>query len=140
MNSYSPVFISAFSIGSVTCRETCSAVAPGQSVRTTIALKVNGGSSDWPRCLYDHAPISAKASIANSTSGRLDNAHSERLKRRTGLLLGLGGSGRRGRLQHRAVLAVHGDHRLAGTQQVSAGSDHPVTRIHAGEHRHRFAE
>ena len=77
MNSYSPVFISAFSSGSVTCRETCSAVAPGHNVRTTIALKVNGGSSDWPRCLYDHAPISAKASIANSTSGRLDNAHSE---------------------------------------------------------------
>ncbi len=46
MNSYSPVFISAFSIGSVTWRETCSAVAPGHSVRTTIALKVNGGSSD----------------------------------------------------------------------------------------------
>ncbi len=49
MNSYSPVFISAFSMRSVTSRETCSAVAPGHRVRTTIALKVNGGSSDWPR-------------------------------------------------------------------------------------------
>ncbi|MNM53820.1 hypothetical protein D3C81_649290 [compost metagenome] len=83
MNSNSPVFISAFSIGSVTCLDTCSAVAPGHIVCTTIALKVNGGSSDWPRCLYDHAPMTAMAIIMNSTSGRLLNAHSERLKRRT---------------------------------------------------------
>ena len=33
---------------SVTWRATSSAVAPGQSVRITMALKVNGGSSDWP--------------------------------------------------------------------------------------------
>ena len=51
MNSYWPVVISCFSMRSVTCRETSSALAPGHSVRTTIALKVNGGSSDWPRCL-----------------------------------------------------------------------------------------
>ena len=49
MNSYLPVVISAFSMRSVTCFETSSAVAPGHTVRTTIALKVNGGSSDWPR-------------------------------------------------------------------------------------------
>ena len=48
MNSYLPVSISFFSMRSVTWRETSSAVAPGHSVRTTIALKVKGGSSDWP--------------------------------------------------------------------------------------------
>jgi len=64
MNSYSPVAISCFSIRSVTCCATWSAVAPGHSVRTTIALKVNGGSSDWPRCRYDHTPTSASTSIA----------------------------------------------------------------------------
>ena len=46
MNSYLPVLIRLFSMRSVTCLATCSAVAPGHSVRTTIALKVNGGSSD----------------------------------------------------------------------------------------------
>jgi hypothetical protein len=56
--------MSCFSMRSVTWVETSSAVAPGQSVRTTITLKVKGGSSDWPRCLYDHAPISASTSIA----------------------------------------------------------------------------
>ncbi|MNR39066.1 hypothetical protein D3C85_1572340 [compost metagenome] len=48
MRSYSPVSISFFSMRSVTWRETSSAVAPGQLVRITIALKVNGGSSLWP--------------------------------------------------------------------------------------------
>ncbi len=48
MRSYSPVSISFFSIRSVTWRETSSAVAPGQLVRITMALKVNGGSSLWP--------------------------------------------------------------------------------------------
>jgi hypothetical protein len=33
---------------SVTCSSTSRAEAPGQSVRTTITLKVKGGSSDWP--------------------------------------------------------------------------------------------
>ena len=64
MNSYLPVSISFFSMRSVTWRETSSAVAPGHSVRTTMALKVKGGSSDWPRCRYDQAPISASISIA----------------------------------------------------------------------------
>jgi hypothetical protein len=63
-NSYWPVVITAFSMRSVTCFETSSAVAPGQTVRTTIALKVNGGSSDWPSWRYDQAPISASTSIA----------------------------------------------------------------------------
>jgi hypothetical protein len=49
MNSYSPVSISFFSMRSVTCLPTSSAVAPGQKVRTTMILKVKGGSSDWPR-------------------------------------------------------------------------------------------
>ena len=49
MNSYSPVSISFFSMRSVTWRETSSAVAPGQKVRTTMILKVKGGSSDCPR-------------------------------------------------------------------------------------------
>jgi hypothetical protein len=44
-----PVVITAFSMRSVTCCATSSAVAPGHTVRTTIALKVKGGSSDWPR-------------------------------------------------------------------------------------------
>ncbi|MCY1405898.1 hypothetical protein D3C76_1470190 [compost metagenome] len=48
MRSYSPVSISFFSMRSVTWRETSSAVAPGQLVRITMALKVNGGSSLWP--------------------------------------------------------------------------------------------
>ena len=48
MNSYSPVSISFFSMRSLTWRPTCSAVAPGQNVRTTMILNVNGGSSDWP--------------------------------------------------------------------------------------------
>ncbi len=82
MNSYLPVVISAFSMRSVTCLDTSSAVAPGHTVRTTIALKVNGGSSDWPRCRYDQAPINASTIIANSTSERLVSAHSETLKRR----------------------------------------------------------
>ena len=43
------IFMARDSMRSVTCRATSSAVAPGHSVRTTIALKVNGGSSDWPR-------------------------------------------------------------------------------------------
>ncbi|MNT87621.1 hypothetical protein D3C72_2280630 [compost metagenome] len=46
--SYSPVSISFFSMRSVTWRATSSALAPGQLVRTTMALKVNGGSSLWP--------------------------------------------------------------------------------------------
>ncbi|MNF80107.1 hypothetical protein D3C84_623430 [compost metagenome] len=48
MRSYSPVSINFFSIRSVTWRETSSAVAPGQLVRITMALNVNGGSSLWP--------------------------------------------------------------------------------------------
>ena len=48
MNSYCPVSISFFSTRSVTCSATSSAVAPGHIVRTTMILKVNGGSSDWP--------------------------------------------------------------------------------------------
>ena len=64
MNSYSPVVISCFSMRSVTCSATSSAVAPGHSVRTTIALNVNGGSSDWPRWRYDQTPTSASTSIA----------------------------------------------------------------------------
>jgi len=48
MRSYSPVSISFFSMRSVTCRETSCAVAPGQRVWMTMALKVNGGSSLWP--------------------------------------------------------------------------------------------
>ena len=51
MNSYSPVAINCFSMRSVTCSATSCAVAPGHIVCTTIALKVNGGSSDWPRRL-----------------------------------------------------------------------------------------
>ena len=64
MNSYLPVVISAFSTRSVTWVETSCAVAPGHSVRTTIALKVNGGSSDCPSRVYDHAPSTASTSIA----------------------------------------------------------------------------
>ncbi len=96
MNSNCPVFISAFSSGSVSCLDTCSAVAPGHIACTTIARKVNGGSSDWPRCLYDHAPMMAIAIIMNRTSGRLPRAHSERLKRRTpqsSLLAAVAGAG-----------------------------------------------
>ncbi|MNX48990.1 hypothetical protein D3C86_795840 [compost metagenome] len=48
MRSYSPVSISFFSMRSVTWRETSCAVAPGQLVRITMALNVNGGSSLWP--------------------------------------------------------------------------------------------
>ena len=48
MRSKSPVSISFFSMRSVTWRETSSAVAPGQLVFTTMALKVNGGSSLCP--------------------------------------------------------------------------------------------
>jgi hypothetical protein len=55
------VFITAFSMRSVTCFDTSSAVAPGHSVRTTIALKVNGGSSLWPSRRYDQEPITARA-------------------------------------------------------------------------------
>ncbi|MCY1417979.1 hypothetical protein D9M71_335250 [compost metagenome] len=43
--SYSPVSISFFSMRSVTWRDTSSALAPGQLVRITMALKVKGGSS-----------------------------------------------------------------------------------------------
>ncbi|MCY1437552.1 hypothetical protein D9M71_537180 [compost metagenome] len=46
--SYSPVSISFFSMRSVTWRATSSALAPGQLVRTTMALKVKGGSSLCP--------------------------------------------------------------------------------------------
>ncbi|MNJ35405.1 hypothetical protein D3C81_1606570 [compost metagenome] len=46
--SYSPVSISFFSMRSVTWRETSSALAPGQMVRITMALKVKGGSSLCP--------------------------------------------------------------------------------------------
>ena len=48
IRSYAPVSISFFSMRSVTWRDTSSAVAPGQWVWITIALKVNGGSSLWP--------------------------------------------------------------------------------------------
>ncbi|MCY1280272.1 hypothetical protein D9M70_290550 [compost metagenome] len=48
MRSYSPVSISFFSMRSVTWRDTSSALAPGQLVCTTMALKVNGGSSLCP--------------------------------------------------------------------------------------------
>ncbi len=48
MRSYSPVSISFFSMRSVTWRETSWAVAPGQLVRITMALKVKGGSSLCP--------------------------------------------------------------------------------------------
>ncbi len=48
MRSYSPVSISFFSMRSVTCRDTSSALAPGQLVWMTMALKVNGGSSLCP--------------------------------------------------------------------------------------------
>ena len=39
---------SFFSILSVICSSTWRAVAPGQPVRITITLNVNGGSSDCP--------------------------------------------------------------------------------------------
>jgi hypothetical protein len=39
---------SFFSMRSVTCSSTSRADAPDHSVRTTITLKVKGGSSDWP--------------------------------------------------------------------------------------------
>jgi hypothetical protein len=39
---------SFFSIRSVICSSTSCAVAPGQLVRITITLNVNGGSSDCP--------------------------------------------------------------------------------------------
>src|SRR5690606_30769615 len=81
MNSYSPVSISFFSIRSVTWRATSSAVAPGHRVRTTMALKVNGGSSERPSCRYDSAPPIATTIIAYSTRLRLRRAHSDRLKR-----------------------------------------------------------
>jgi hypothetical protein len=64
---------------SVTCCETSSAVAPGHSVRITMTLNVNGGSSDWPRLRYDQTPASAQTSMKKSTSGRFRSAHSERL-------------------------------------------------------------
>ena len=48
MRSYSPVSMSFFSIRSVTWRDTSWAVAPGQLVLITMALKVNGGSSLCP--------------------------------------------------------------------------------------------
>ncbi|MNC59076.1 hypothetical protein D3C75_1088610 [compost metagenome] len=48
MRSYSPVSINFFSMRSVTCRDTSSALAPGQLVRMTMALKVKGGSSLCP--------------------------------------------------------------------------------------------
>src|SRR3546814_14471612 len=81
MNSYSPVSINFFSIRSVTCRATSSAVAPGHSVRITIALKVNGGSSDWPRRVYETIPAMLSNTMAYTTRPRLRSAHSDRLKR-----------------------------------------------------------
>jgi hypothetical protein len=58
-----------FSIRSVTCCATSSAVAPGHTVRTTIALKVKGGSSDWPRWRYDHAADACPASSSRTAPG-----------------------------------------------------------------------
>jgi len=63
MRSYSPVSISFFSIRSVTWRDTSSALAPGQLVRITMALKVNGGSSLCPSLVYDSVPTTANSSM-----------------------------------------------------------------------------
>ncbi len=55
---------SFFSSLSVICSSTWRAVAPGQTVRITITLKVNGGSSDCPSFVYERTPNSAITSIA----------------------------------------------------------------------------
>ena len=78
--SYSPVSISFFSMRSVTWRETSSALAPGQLVLITMALKVNGGSSLWPSLVYESVPTRASSTIRNSTIWRLRSAQAERLK------------------------------------------------------------
>src|SRR3546814_8590608 len=64
----------------LTCRATSSAVAPGHSVRITIALKVNGGSSDWPRRVYETIPAMLSNTMAYTTRPRLRSAHSDRLR------------------------------------------------------------
>src|SRR3546814_9404255 len=65
----------------LTCRATSSAVAPGHSVRIIIALKVNGGSSDWPRRVYETIPAMLSNTMAYTTRPRLRSAHSDSLKR-----------------------------------------------------------
>ena len=63
-NWYLPVSISCFSMRSVTCCATSSAVAPGHRVRTTMILNVNDGSSLRPSLRYAAAPAIASTSIA----------------------------------------------------------------------------
>ena len=48
MTSAWAISCSFFSILSVTCSPISRALAPGHSARTTMTLKVKGGSSDWP--------------------------------------------------------------------------------------------
>lgn len=64
------VSCSFFSIRSVTCLSTCSAVAPGHRVRTTMARNVKSGSSRWPSLKYEAMPPIAITIRKNSVSSR----------------------------------------------------------------------
>src|SRR5437867_306915 len=71
---------SVFSILSVTCSAICCALAPGQNACTTIARKVNGGSSSWPSWKYDTKPSSFGATdthglLLDRHVGAIDHPH-----------------------------------------------------------------
>src|SRR5690606_20403796 len=124
-NSYCPVAITAFSIRSVTWRETSSAVAPGHSVCTTIARKVKGGSSDCPSCPYDHAPTSASTTMAYSTRPRLrgDHARVGRQALAHGDALGAVGTQHHGHQRDRVRAGIHHPHRGAAAGSLLHGRE-----------------
>ena len=91
MNSYLPVSISFFSMRSVTCSATSSAVAPGHSVRTTIDLEGEGrifGLAEVP--VATTTPISAEhehrvehqRAVAQRPFGEVEARHRLRPPRR----------------------------------------------------------
>src|SRR4051812_14573852 len=100
------VSCSFFSMRSVICRSTCSAVAPGHSVRITMARKAKSGSSRWPRLKNAAMPPSAMTIRKNSVSCRYFSAAAERLN----------------------SLFIQDPHALPGPQQLRAGGHHDIAR------------
>src|SRR5688572_32950018 len=102
---------------SVTWRSTCSAVAPGQSVRITMARKAKSGSSRWPSWKYAAMPPAAITARKKSVSCRYLSAAAERLK----------------------SLFIEDAHALARAQELRAGGDHHVAGLQAGLDHHELA-
>src|ERR1700730_11012010 len=99
---------------SVTCCCTCRAVAPGQSVRTTMTLKVNGGSSDCASLPYDSTPKSVTSARMKITNAWCRRVQADKLKPSLTLII--------------TAIEQGSDllHMLAGVNGVHAGQHHIV--------------